>query len=393
MNKSDVLIIGGGISGLVAAKKLTSEGIKVTLIDRKTKNHSKKFYSRLLSYKHLSDIFPEILKKQNDFLERNICDLSGYVIKDDSILSLNNKTSKADVHSVMWSSFLNELVSDLEKSGVDFVFEENVHSLLKVDEKFIGLQTNKNQYYSDYMILAEGVESTLAKKYGLRKGEIPKEQLFLFNEEIYSMHKESFASKFNLKNAEGFASKFYFSFADLKEIKGVGYLYSNSSGIVLGAGVLLSDLIENEININDVLNRLKSLDFISNTLVSCTFQTTLSYTMPAQLRTKHLPLPILQANNCVLAGSVSTLINPFSYSQVPYLALTGRLAAESIIYAKRSGLVDLSWYNHLISENEEIKNLRGLGENTSPGIIETGLYFKKKNDEVLDGLKELVFKE
>ena len=101
MKKFDVIIIGGGHNGLVAACVLSKKGKKVLVIEKNEK------LGGLANYvESLSDISQEILKELNITVEKNISDNFVCALSEDlnhTVLKINGskniqflKTSASD---------------------------------------------------------------------------------------------------------------------------------------------------------------------------------------------------------------------------------------------------------------------------------------------------------
>src|SRR3989338_7438874 len=92
-NKSEVLIIGAGPSGLLAAKVFSDNGIKASIIEKDAKNKKKSFYSSIINIQFYEEIFGGFIKNQTLAIEREITDYRAYFLKEGSFSCISNQNN------------------------------------------------------------------------------------------------------------------------------------------------------------------------------------------------------------------------------------------------------------------------------------------------------------
>src|SRR3989338_7840808 len=243
MKDAEVIIIGAGPSGVAASKVLSDAKIKTIILEKETTSY-RNFYSGIVCSKPLGDIFPDFWKYAP--IERKISKLKTYFLSTDSSTFLDNIPNENSYFNILRAPFLNSL---MEKTNAKILRGEIARNLIIEKHKVIGVETDNEKFYSDAVVLAEGAGSILTKKEGLRKGELLRNEIFLFIEESFLLLPEIIEKRFNLKPNEGIAIKFVMDF--FRDVKSIGYLNTNKSSISLGTGILFSDSLSKKININD----------------------------------------------------------------------------------------------------------------------------------------------
>ena len=352
-NKSEVLIIGAGPSGLTAAKVLSDNGIKVSIIEKDAKSKKKSFYTSIINTQYYEEIFGSFIKNQTLAIEREMTDCRTYFLKEDSFSCISNHNNS---HlCIKRESFNKALTSILESKGTQIFYETAGREFIFENEKITGIRTDNAEHYADVIIICEGTNSILSKQAGLKSGELSSEETFLFVEESIDIPSEVIEERFNLQKNKGLTAKiFTHSFI---EIPGISYLHTNKSSITIGTGILLSGSIKNGINVNDYHEKIKTHPAISVLINSGTTKTYNSYIMPAPLKYSKKTNKIkLYSDNCILAGGAAMFVNHFKWDASLLAAISGGIAAETIIEAKEKNdysKESLSIYGEKLKENKE----------------------------------------
>ena len=156
----DVIVVGGGPSGSLAAKTCAEKGLKVLLLEKEEVPRYKAC-GGAVSKKALELIGPlnELDEKYESY---------GAVAFSPSLASVIGKTE--DITSVL--TFRKDLdyllLKKAEKSGVEVLTEKKVESVL-VNEDSVLVKTSGEEYTGKILIGADGVNSFVAKETGIRK--------------------------------------------------------------------------------------------------------------------------------------------------------------------------------------------------------------------------------
>ena len=355
---ADVIIVGAGISGLTAAKILAENGIKTIVLERASDFSGKSFYSQIVSKEHLEKAFGKLNVK----MERTLSEFRDYLLKEDSFVSVNSRNHNEKYCLVSKEAISNWMANQVKKSGADVSFRTVVRELITDEGKIIGVKTDKEKLFSDVVIVAEGVSPVLTKHAGLRKGDLTPDQVMLFVEEIITLPSEFIETRFNLVPNLGLVGKFSFDFASLNQMQGIGYIYTNKDSVSLGTGILLSDSISKEININQCQEKLKSHPAVSPFVSGGVINNYASYILPScnKIETVHNN-PLFSTNGCLVVGGAAMLVNPFSWEISTLSIISGEIAARTIIKAKQYNDFSnkmLSSYEKELNEIQEYRDLK-----------------------------------
>ena len=358
--KVEIIIIGAGIAGLTINKLLSDKGFETIVLERALSPGLKNFYSSVINQDNYENIFGKI----NIPIERVVRETRFYTLQSSSFDSLASRHTQENNFIVLSESFNSWLANESRKIN----YESLVTELIISDYKVSGVKTNTDEYYSDLVIIAEGLNPLLTKKYGLRKGEYTPEQVFLFIEESINLSHNVINERFNLENNEGVAIRLFVS--ELFNVSGFGYLYTNKNSITLGLGILLSDLVSKETNINLFLEELKQHPAIKPLISGGTINSYGSYTLPVGACYGR-PLSRLCVDGCLVIGGASSLVDPFMWDPSHNAVLTAKYASETIIKAKESNdysLKTLLSYEKLVKSNilpKEVDNKNSLNKSDS----------------------------
>ena len=363
---AEVIVVCAGWSGLPAAKLPSEAGIKTIVLEKRAKDSTKNCSSEIVCQESFENAFGSgsLLNEKNGKIsapiERFLSEYRTYQIQKDSFTSINFRNQNSNNFIVLRRSFNQWMSEAVENKGAFIAYQEVARELIIKDRKIYGVKTDNNEYFANVVIVAEGINSTLTKKTGLRIGEFTPNQVFLFLEENISLPSELIEERFNLEKDQGIAAQLLTnSFFDTPSI---GYLYTNKESITIGTGVLLSSSIEKETNINKYLEKIKNHPAIKPLLHCGIINNFNSYILPTNKGDLNgILLPKLFTNGCLIVGGAALLANPYSFDPSALVILSGKFAADTIIKAKNLNDYSektLSHYGKAIKQhlNQEKRN-------------------------------------
>lgn len=225
-NKFDIIVIGAGFGGPVAAKICADAGLETLLIERAEKPGEKvisgltiPFYGFLFGPKFIRDGDPPIERPADGIINYIILDIDRGIIEIDDSLNVPKPFSPiiAFGYNAYCQPFCEWETNEAIKSGVKFLNSTTVVEIIKEDEGVKGVVTDKgDKYYSKILIDAEGSQGLLAVKAGVRK-KYPPEMISLADTYDYEMPKKL------LDRAFGYSVRFCWGWDEQKVAPPLGY--------------------------------------------------------------------------------------------------------------------------------------------------------------------------
>jgi len=327
MNKTDVIVVGGGPAGISAAVTIARAGKNVILIERGKFSGSKNVFGGAIYVQPTKEIFPDFEKTAP--LERKTVSHKYLMCTQNESTSVVYHSSKKDAnsYSVIRSKFDRWMAKEAQKEGVVIVTETLVKELIVKENKVVGVVTELEEYFADIVIIADGVNSLLAKQIGLRK-EIKPKDVALSVKEVIKLSKETIEDRFNLQDGEGSISE-VFGFPMLGML-GLGYIYTNKESVSIGLGVGLDELVKNRIKPYELLEEFKNHPTIAPLLKDGELVEYSAHLIPEGGYNK---IPKLFSHGVMVTGDSAMLVNNLHWEGTNLAMMSGKLAGETAIEA------------------------------------------------------------
>lgn len=328
-NKTDVIVVGAGPAGISCAITLARAGKEVVVIERGMFAGSKNVFGGAIYAKATKEIFPNFevdapIERRN--IEHNFAILG----KKDSTTITYRKDDNSS-YTVIRGKFDRWAAEEAQKAGAYIVEETVVRELIKENGKVVGVKTELEDFYADVVVLADGVNSLLAKQIGLRKDIEPKD-VALSVKEVIQLDKETINQRFHLKEDEGAIVEFFGG--PMLGMLGLGFMYTNTDSVTIGLGITLNDLVASNYRPFDFLEELKSHPTIAPLLEGGTLKEYSAHLIPEGGYKK---IPRLCDNGVLIVGDAGMLVNNLHWEGTNLAMISGKLAAETVIKALDSG--------------------------------------------------------
>ncbi len=257
-NGFDAIIVGGGLAGSTAAYVLAQEGLEVLLIERGNYGGSKNMTGGRLYAHSLEKIIPNFAEEapvERRVVKERICMMTEQdaVTMDYHSPRLAKKGS--DSYVVMRGEFDRWLFEKAEEAGAVTAAGIRVDELIIENNRITGVICGGEEMKADVVILADGVNSLLAEKAGLRERVKPS-QVAVGVKEVYGLPREVIEDRFGLTGNEGAAC--LYAGSPSNGLVGGGFLYTNKESISIGLVLGLEHIGESNKTIDEMLTAFTS---------------------------------------------------------------------------------------------------------------------------------------
>lgn len=330
-NKTEVIVVGGGPAGISCAVTIARAGHRVVLIERGRFTGSKNVFGGAIYAQPTREIFPDFektapLERKN--VSHKYAILGEY---DGTVVSYQNTHELPVSYSVIRGKFDRWMAEQAKKEGVILVEETVVRELIVKDGAVVGVKTELEDYFADIVVLADGVNSLLAKQIGLR-GDIETKDVAVSVKEVYKLPKERINDRFNLNDDEGCVYQIFGG--SMLGMLGLGFLYTNKESVSLGLGVTLDEFEKHKTKPYEVLDKLKQHPLIAPLIKDGELLEYSAHLIPEGGFKK---IPTLVGAGVMVVGDAAMLVNNLHWEGTNLAMISGKLAGETAVVALSKG--------------------------------------------------------
>jgi len=244
----DCVVVGAGPAGSAAALQLARDGLDVVLLERGERPGEKNVMSGILYTDTLVELIPDFADRAP--LERQIT--SGYAmhyLTADAVVTLPTLRDYRQAppgpayYTVFRGMFDAWFAEEAVKAGAELFTATLVEDLLWEDGRVAGVRTVRGDLRARMVIGADGVNSAVAEKSGLRPRLAPGE-VALIVRQVLDLPAAVIEERFALRPGEGLINLFIGSLSGREAREGVYYteLYTNRDSLSLTSEVRLDAL-------------------------------------------------------------------------------------------------------------------------------------------------------
>ncbi len=389
--KLDVIIVGGGLAGSAAAYRLAQEGLDVMVVERGSSCGSKNVTGGRLYGHSLEKLIPgfadeapierKIIKEKVSFMTETgatTIDFTSEDLRDPSFAS----------YSVLLSKFDKWFAKKAEDLGAMYITGIRVDDLVVKDGAVCGIICDGEEVYSDVVILADGVNSLLAQKIGLKK-ELDPDMTAVGVKEVIALDEKTICDRFGVENGDGAA--WMFCGDPTAGGLGGGFLYTNKDSISIGTVATIGDIGYSDVSVPEMIDRFKEHPAVRPLIAG---GKTVEYSAHLVSEGGYRMIPQLVGDGVLVAGDAAAFVVNLGITVrgMDFAIESGRLAAEAVIKAHEKGSFDaesLSVYQDLLDESFVMKDLKFYKE--APKMMEMHELFNEV-PELTEGLMTALFK-
>lgn len=357
--KFDAVVVGGGIAGCIAATIMAREGLEVILVERGSFSGSKNVTGGRLYSHSLEKIFPGFAKEAP--VERRVTRERLSFTTPENAVTLEYSCSaagnaKTDSYVVCRSRFDRWLAEKAEEAGVMMISGIRVDDLIMKDGKVTGIIAGEDEIEADVVVLADGVNSLLGQKCGL-KSELTPNQVAVGTKEVIELGEKVIEERLGLAKGEGLSWLFAGSISG--GAVGSGFLYTNADTVSLGVMVNLDAIESLDRTVPQLLEEFKHHSVIEPLIRGGKLVEYSAHLIPEGGINA---VSTLYGDGVLLTGDAAGLVINLGY-QVRGMDLavaSGELAAKTVIAAKKNNdfsKASLMQYEELLRESFVMKDL------------------------------------
>lgn len=251
--KFDAIIVGGGLAGSTAAYVLAQQGLEVLLIERGNYAGSKNMTGGRLYAHSLEKLIPNFAEVAP--VERRIVRESISMMTENDAVTMSYHSPRlaetgSDSYVVMRGKFDRWLFDKAEEAGAIVTAGIKVDQLIVENNRVSGVLCGGEEMKADVVILADGVNSILAEKAGLRK-RVQSSQVAVGVKETYELPAKVIEDRFGLTGDEGAA--WLFAGSPSNGLVGGGFLYTNKESVSIGLVLGLQHIGDSAKTIEEML--------------------------------------------------------------------------------------------------------------------------------------------
>ncbi|MDE6138944.1 MAG: FAD-dependent oxidoreductase [Candidatus Gastranaerophilales bacterium] len=352
-NKADVIIVGAGPAGISCAITLARAGKEVILIERGLFAGSKNVFGGAIYTEATKEIFPNFETEAP--IERRNIEHNFAILGEEDSTTITYRKNDNSSYSIIRAKFDRWAAEEAKKEGAYIVEETVVRELIKENNQVVGVKTELEEYYADIVILADGVNSLLAKQIGLRK-DIDTKDVALSVKQVIKLDKETINQRFNLNDDEGAIVEIFGG--PMLGMLGLGFMYTNTDSVTIGLGITLNELAEANYRPYEILENLKKHPAIAPIIKDGTLKEYSAHLIPEGGYKK---IPKLCDNGVMIVGDAAMLVNNLHWEGTNLAMISGKLAAQTAIeaidkndFSKKT----LSNYEKKLKESFILKDLK-----------------------------------
>ncbi len=337
--KFDVIIVGAGLAGITCALVCARAGLSVVVFERGEYPGSKNLSGGIIYTPVINELLPnffEVAPLERPVIKRAFAFLS----KDSSLkieMSFREFAEPPFNHSftVLRGKFDRWYASKAEEEGAFIINETVVDDVIWRNGRVVGVKVRREEgeVYGDVVVIAEGANSFLTERMGLRKPFTP-DEMVTAAKEVWSLPAQTIEERFCLEPGDGISMECLGTGACMGMVGG-GFIYTNKDSISIGIGVNIGDLLREKVTPYNILDYFKSHPDIKGILAGAKLEEYSAHMIPEYGYKKFFKY---YGNGYLVVGDAAGFINTSLYHEgTNYATASGKCAAETIIEAKEKG--------------------------------------------------------
>lgn len=357
----DVIVVGAGCAGSVAAYVAASAGKSVLMVERGNYAGAKNMTGGRIYSHSLKEVFPDF--EQEAPLERKITHERIALMDHESAMTIDFTSPElaregADSYSVLRGPFDQWLAEKAEEAGVEAIYGIPVEELIKDESgRVIGVRAGEDEITGQVVILCEGTNSMLAERC-LGNPRPKANQMAVGIKEIFELPASTIEDRFLTPEGEGAAMLFVGDCTNGHV--GGGFMYANKESISLGLVATISTTAEQDMPIYQMMENFKNHPMVAPMIRGAKMVEHSGHMVPEG---GYNMIPRYIFDGCLLAGETAGFCMNLGYQVrgMDFAVASGRMAAEAACEAIDKGdtsAAGLASYKTKLEDSFVIKDLQ-----------------------------------
>lgn len=309
----DIIVVGAGPGGSVAAKEASENGYSTCIIEKEHLGEEGRYKAcgGAMGWELIEEIdYPE------EKIERVFESLELHHVDGENF-------SKKGKGAIVWRSTFDKFLTDMAINSGALLKEKEAMIKLEKKNGIYEVSTNKDKYKTKYVIAADGVSSPTLK--------LLKWPFFKSQDVVLTITKEMKTTKSYINNILGSDSlHFFFGIKDLIPA-GYAWLIPKIDIITVGWGKQI-DLIKNS---RIEFEKFWTLPYVKEALKNSTMENSIrAHLIPVGLR------PKLYEENVFAIGDAGGIVDPITGKGIPYAMMSGQIAIQTIKSCESRGKLE-----------------------------------------------------
>jgi electron transfer flavoprotein-quinone oxidoreductase len=366
----EVVVVGAGPAGSIAALQLARAGFATCLLERGPFPGSKNVYGGVIYPRVLDDLLPAW---------RDDAPIQRVVTRRSTMLCTETQSVSLDVRVQAWGSppyngitayrseFDQWLADEAVAAGATLVTSTTATGLRVDAGRIVGVSTDRpdGDLSCSLVVACDGVNSFLAREAGLYSS-FSRHHMTLGVKEVLALERADLEARFNLTGREG---------CDIEllgvtgGITGGGFLYTNLDTIAVGCVLKLDDLAASKRRPEEVIAAMKAHPSIAPLVAGADLVEYAAHLIPEG---GYDAMPTLGKPGIVVAGDAAsmTLAAGVWLEGVNFAMAAGAAAAAAAVLSRREpgGVADSHrHYSRLLGESFVLRDHRRLRR--APSVV------------------------
>jgi electron transfer flavoprotein-quinone oxidoreductase len=330
----DAVVVGAGLAGSTAAYCMAEAGLNVLVIERGPSPGAKNVTGGRLYAHSLEKVIPGFAKEAP--LQRLITRETLTFLTEQSAISLDvasDKFLKFPSYTVLRPEFDAWLAGKAETAGATVVSGIRVDEPVLRDGKVVGVRCGEDTMEANVVIAADGVNSLMAQRAGLRH-DLDSGEVATGVKCVIELSKKAIEERFNLDESSGVARMFVGECT--KGLPGGGFLYTNLDTVSLGLVVTSGELTASPQSLVGLLEDFRQHPQLKELLAGGKVIEYSAHLVPeGGLKMVGTPL----TDGLLVAGDAAGLVLNTGYSVrgMDFAVASGEAAANAVIAASKTG--------------------------------------------------------